>query len=601
MSIISYTGRTVTVMVGAVNISQYLVNLTVAWPPYEPGQPATAQGQLELDLGSADLDLFDLFQRPDLWRPGQAQVRVSVDGNLLPIFRIDRYSYDKQQLSATATIVQVLDLVRGEPAEPPAIPTDDINKTPHVNSLSANALDYFAGTYGFKLAEVSKRLIDNEFVNTPVDGDITTDFTLFTDDDTADRPIQYVDGVAQVDQFAGAVFGALTVNTNEDVILVDIDPTNKTALFDRPASAVEMEEDLANVDFWSPTAYLETERYTQSSFGRFIFRENREDDELDNVTPDGRFYFQLTEEEKAHDEIFEVEDGQPGDEIFAAEKKTIFYQYVDRDFRVTGTTLEARTALLTPAVQLLLEPFPNKEDDEIVYQVVTVKEWPKRRIDPTNDDFSKTEFTAAEVIVEGPKLKAVFKPKNVLDKDSPTDFSLALASKEVLTTRAPAVIEPEVIKDDEDNKYVAQSRIPLIPRLPLPDYPLTLTTIVSTYTLPAESPSWVPFSPKPLIINYDFVTSQEGADRLVELMAKRELSRRDSKQLTLPIPTEWLEAGCPMAPVVNLGDAKYQLDGITLSLGQEEAVMTCSALYLSKLLNPVPEPTATITIPTGTV
>lgn len=601
-ALIDYTGRVVDVTVGAVNVTSNLLSVSMTSPGYEPKQRATWSGVLDLDLSrETDLAAYDMFTNPQIWRPGQAQVRITVDGELLPIMRIERYAADFQQLSATATLVQAIDLVRGEEPELPEIPCEDINKTPHVDSFADSTNEFFAGTYSTPLREVCERLVAKEFEGTPLAGAVTTDFSLFNDTlHLCDRPTQYVDGIAQADEFVGCVFGAMTMDNTESVVMVDMDPASKTVLFSRPRSAVEIELDLDNIDFWSPRAYLEGELFTpEGASSTFIFQE-RENDELDNLVPDGRFFFQKTTEQRTHDEIFEVEEGQASDEIFDAERKTIFYQYVDRDWETDGAAnASAKLIFLSEAVQAELEPFPNEEANETLYQTVTIKEWPKRRIDPENDAFEKNVFAAAEVIVEGPTVKAVLKPKLVLDPDQPTDFTLQIASKETLTTRAPAILEPEVIIDEGGQRYIAQSRIALAPRLPLPDVPLGKTEVIATYDLPAETPAWTPFTTKPLYVRFGFVPSQAEADRVIQLIAERELARRDSVRLTMPIPIEWLQAGCPIAPLANIYDTQYQLDAITLTMNQNEAVFTCSGLRQSTLSAAVPDSGSAVFIPTG--
>jgi hypothetical protein len=64
-----------------------------------------------------------------------------------------------------------------------------------------------------------------------------------------------------------------------------------------------------------------------------------------------------------------------------------------------------------------------------------------------------------------------------------------------------------------------------------------------------------------------FLPDAGAARHLAQKIAQRESWRRDSSKITMPIPDEWLAAGCPPMRRVSLNGSSWQMDGPIVSLG----------------------------------
>jgi hypothetical protein len=119
-------------------------------------------------------------------------------------------------------------------------------------------------------------------------------------------------------------------------------------------------------------------------------------------------------------------------------------------------------------------------------------------------------------------------------------------------TGKPGCLTPAPVKED---------------RQPLPEYPLE-TVPVSGMAI-VRPIGWEPIYKRNLVVDVGFCPSVGQANYLAQQIADREWRRRDSIKITMPLPIEWLAAGCPPLPRVFLGDGNFEADGLILAISNQ--------------------------------
>jgi hypothetical protein len=94
--------------------------------------------------------------------------------------------------------------------------------------------------------------------------------------------------------------------------------------------------------------------------------------------------------------------------------------------------------------------------------------------------------------------------------------------------------------------------------------------------------NWTPLCRRDLTLEVGFLPDVGVANYLAQRVAEREAWRRDSVNVVMPIPDEWLIAGCPALRRCHLHDGDWQMDGLILSMQEGEAKFAFTAARINR-------------------
>jgi hypothetical protein len=541
-------------LIGSFNATDYLDEIALSLPMHEITQKLTWSGRFKVSFNRKAIaqgltaDQFDQGATPSRWRPGQQPIRLYIKGYPLPVMRIDRYAYNPQTGIGEGSLHQIIDAVATDrPATKGEIevyytPLDAI-----VNSLLKVAFRESAVDPGFSVGGLAGQLLGGFVTRNPI---------------------------ADAQKLLGTQWRTLTVDTSEVTRSHYCGLNN--VLFSRALNQIEIEPDIDHINF---------------AASRIIVTGSRQVPKIITPVPGSpKPKLQKTKENLPYTEVY------PGSTLYTtpqtfqvqSEKKQIHYQYEDDD------SIEFYFFSLVfggvPSLGFELQSRANRVypgDNNKAFQVVTVKEWPKGRIKSLGDD---STLAIAQLEVQTETRRRTWVPKLLLVPTvagQPEDYSLVLKKDEKLTTPPttdnsnqgtttdtrtgqPTILEPKAIVEGQK---------------PIADQPMETEPILGVAQV---SPAgWSPIAPNDQIIEVGFLPDKDVATQLANNIAVREARRRDSMAVTMPIPDEWLIAGCPILPTVVLWDGAWLAEGLIVSLQGTEAKFAFTAARISRAGIPV--------------
>lgn len=531
-----------TVHVGAFEITNYLESLKLSTPKSDLGRPLGWVGDFELNFtysaevaGLTHAD-FDPLQTPARWRPGVAVITVTIAGYTLPKMRIRKYTYNEQTRQGRADLHQILDLVSGDR------PAVDIDTT--------------IGRNGEPLESAATKLIQAAFAGATITPTITLGTltpTGYLDDRLSTR-----DPMQDAQKLVGSCYSWLCVDSSEAIRAVSGDPANRPVVFVRSLNQVEWEPDQDGIDFAAEKVIVTGSRKAAAP-GNFVIKvlnaaqEQSHDDEgrqIRLVVP--------TYKKKAdlYPDIYRDENGLPTDTgIILAEIKTTDYHYWG-----IGQNFETLPAI---DVDGSLEFFPDIAGlgYEVGELVETVTSTQKTRGEIYSDQFpGDTGLVEAEKLVERDYAKIQYLTRGETNPDAyPGDVVLEVAKAEAIKSGR---VEPDGAVRNQKGK--GGKPLELEPRYKR-EYSYTAAdTPMVTENLKGECSiapaNWTPFRNKPIVEDVGFLPSQAHADNLARQIAYRETRFRDAINITMPMPLEWLAAGCPPLARCRIHNAELQIE-----------------------------------------
>jgi hypothetical protein len=541
-------------LIGTFDCTDYLDAIAISVPKHELTQPLVWTGQFSLSYnrkaisnGLSEAEFSQLLT-PNRWRPGQQQVQLIINGYPLPMLRIERYAYNTLTGRAEGTLTQLLALVAG-------------NRPGKTVGLSFETLYVSAGKwigntfqvtkyYGSKLNGVVKKLAEQAFVGATVSPIIEIsglEGLMFP-------AIVTRDPVADAQKLCGVNYHWLTVDKDETIRTVSGSPG--ATIFDRTLGQVDWEPDLQNINFAANKVYV-TGVYQVPS-------PSVSDDTTTEVIDDqGRISRQTTTETRLASAIFlSLKDSAQGQYTITSEVKTIYYQYSDQNSAPTEIANLVNLPYEISQTILLAIQYANKKNLIDPYQTITVVTQPGGRIYSSLG--VNTDMHIASIEVQSDYRRAKWAPKGVVTSGNDKDFTLVLESKETL-------------KEAPFNYYADRTNLEASPYAE-PRQPASAANLATESVLgkAAMTPAgWTPIYSAPYVVDVGFLPPSI-ATQLATALAAREQYRRDAVQITLPIPIEWLAAGCPLLACCQVYDGLFQMDGIILSLAEGMAKFSFS-------------------------
>jgi hypothetical protein len=549
--------------IGAFDASAFLNSFSLNCSPLEINAPALWSGDFELDYnriamrsGLTEND-FDPLHTPARWRPGQAVVQIKINTYPLPPLRIENYVYDAKTRTGRGRLVQLLALIGGDrPAAEPdvIIPGDGLPLNRAIEELLKSA---------YALANLTPTLAIS---NTAITGVIHA-------------PLTTRDPIADAQKLAGVNWQWLTVTPTESTTVFSCNPSDHGVLFSRSIGQVEWEPDLDAIHFAAPKVIVTGSRQILDDVPACPNDPNPAADSK------GRPKRVTTEQFEPFGKVF-PQSGTSTNPVISM-RKTIQYAYnkADTGISTIGWSLPFDVGSdLNTATSLNTKDF----DANTPIKTLTVIEEPFGKVFPKSG--TSANLVVSKAIVETPFVRAEYIPFGVIFPSSGTSLNLYAAPREVLTNQRVAQkpdhggeIDPLTGKPRCFEKPPELEDAQPVPQKPLKTEVIKGEAIVTT-------PNWTPLIPRPLIEEVGFIPTPGHATSLAQQIALREQRRRSAVQVGMPIPTEWLQAGCPVAFRLLCHDGEFWGEGPIVAFSEGFAEFSFSGGRIGTLATVIAEP-----------
>lgn len=554
--------------IGAFDCTDYLDEFAIALPIHEITQPLLWSGRFKISfnktarqrsLTEAD---FDQSLNPGRWRPGQAPVSMNIKGYPLPVLRIERYAYNPQTKTGEGNLVQI----------PQLLATDRPEKEISTGGAIADGAPLNPAYYSVGYAV--DRLVEIAFVGCTVQ----PQRQLGSQSGGIWGKIASRNPINDAQRLLGTQWRWLVVDQDEVIKSVTGDPLTQPIVFTRTLGQLEWEPDIDHINFDAESVIV-TGSHQQPA------KIPCQDEPVPiNPTLDrkGRIKVQKTTEYQPFSKVFARNSGGDLSPTISAQK-WIFYNYVD------DQNWDSQLWQFIPG-NLLFEIQNDRPTADApaegVAQTVTVEEWPAGRI------FSKlgtnTSLAVAVLELQSETRKARYVPAGVLNSKLGQNFTLTEERKEKLITKPyfPSISNHAGNIDPKTGKAKCLEPLPQPEkRQELAEVPLE--TVVVKGTARVAPAGWNPILKRDHVVEVGFLPDQGAANYLAQQIAQREAWRRDSVQVTMPIPTEWLVAGCPPLGRCTLHDGTWQMSGLIISMVDQEAKFAFTAARIDRAGVPV--------------
>jgi hypothetical protein len=551
---LDYAGRFIEVAFGSFDASFYLDGLQLEAPFVQLGDTLTWRGSFRVcctrdALADGLEDEFDERLRPARWRPNQVPVAIKIDGHPLPKMRIEDYRYDRRTRTGEGRLWQIVDAVAG--IRPPV----DI----------AYVLD------GEAITLTCNRLINEAFKKaTNVPGKaISGVFGNFYGVLNSSDPIR------DAQRLAATSWRWLTVSPSEQIVTTG---GYSPSLFSRNSDEYELEPDKGNVNFQNTRVIVS---------GAYQTPDLRPNDCPTNANGsldrNGRPERQATQEKRPFSVVFPPSRGEAGNDatLIVAEEKIVLYQYPDSQNQYLIGELAGTNGIVGMEIQRIYSLYQNDPtaDKTKPCQTIVIKRQPAGRLfESLGKD---TTLVVAEVTIEAKERKAVYapfgvvfpppKPKQGEAIDSATNFGLIAKTIEDLTT--------QVIPDNNHHGGAIDERTgqPIcFDRREVEPPQIRPLRKLRTITVKAEAAiapiGWKAIVPNPLTLDLGWLPDGASADKLARELAAQIHRRRSAMKVTMPIPNEWLVAGCPPTGRCTLDGDDWELEAISISADSQRLV-----------------------------
>lgn len=509
-----------TFTIGGWDATNYLDSLSISLPMSEPGNPLIWTGNFSLSYNlSAQPNgdtaaSFDEWANPNRWRQAQAPVVLAIHGHQLPVMRIDRYAYNPETNTGEGTLTQVLGLPVGDR------PSSD----PELEVLSQS------GAITQSLALVVRRLLAAAFAlpycRIPVAIGAISVAGSIAGKITSRNPI------ADANRIVGNAWRWLWVDRNEQVTECSGDPNVNALVFSRAADTFEWERDLEGIEQPSDRVIV-TGQYNR------IKPPPAEPTPQNPIDQSVRPRVQRTEEKQPIGKF----DGTANEAEIISERKWIFYWYP----KDTAWPAEA-TPFLPPSLVAIAaaDPVMQDADPDAPAKTITVIQWPAVRIFADLEGDFSLRIGTIEYQSEYQRLQ--YQAAGVVFPETrENDFSTVLAKRDILLT--PPVnrfaqvaytgeIDPITgfaVRLEPIAKAEARQRAPEVELEQVPVKGLALMAPIG----------WIPTIARTQVLEVGFLPSDGAAQYLAQQIAARESRRRNQLEITMPLPIEYLAAGCP--------------------------------------------------------
>jgi hypothetical protein len=582
---VSIQVRPFTLFFGAFDATDYLNALTISAPHFEMDGALIWTGSFEVGFNrkaqarGLTAAAFDPLTNPSVWRPGQQPVTLKIQGYPLPVLRVDRYVYNSETNKGQGTFTQILLAIEGDrPAVEPEIAIGQQTPISEVVGL------LLAG--GFATSREQSLIVLSGLTG------------------VIDSKISTRNPIADAQKLCGLNWQWLTVDGAETVRTVSGDPATNPILFQRALSQLPAggwEPDLDAIHFASEKVIISGSHQVPGnpdcSDGREI---------PGNADEKGRVYYNETASTAPFETLFPGRTEYARDSLIPSERKETFYCYADRPYFISGAFGGA-----SPSQTYTLYSFAGMTGAGAIADWIAEGlrnrnkeaegEGPIATLTHTKQPYAKVfagarfsaELVTSSVTFECAAFNATFVPRGLL-------FAAEVQSSLLDGTRIypqdlyPSQIERRETKDMPKGQPHSSQIDPKTGRpqclekqpqpAPIekaPEIPMETEVIRAEAII--QPNGWVPLHQKPLAIDLGFIPSQGHADNIARQIAFREVRRRDAVQITMPLPIEWLMAGCPLLGRCLVHDGEFQIDAPIVDLKGDQLTFSFSGGRIRRL------------------
>jgi hypothetical protein len=555
-------------LIGSFDATDFLDAIELSLPHFEIAQPLIWTGRFRINYNRKAEKLypethFNPLYMPSLWRTGQQQVRLRIRTYDLPVLRIERYAYNEQTRTGEGTLTQILGLAM---TDRPAI-EPDIEVSQRSMGAAIDALVVAAFEGGYNLVRVPGTAVYGGSPNGTVCSLPTPGRNIAGIGNIVYGGLATRNPIVDAQRLAGVAWQWLNVDNTEIIRTVDGNPNAAPHLFTRTLGEVDWQPDADNINFAASKVIVTGS--AQIPAPPDCPKDVPTNPYLDNK---GRPKIQKTQEIQPISVIFPSETGNLNPIV--SEEKTIAYQYPD------DSSLAIPPGLMP--VDLLFEVQKNTTPKfSAPYQTVTIYQQPAGRI--FSELGSNTTLYTAKIEIQNDLFKSSYVPAGVLDPSLGSNFTLKLEKRETLTTTPvdPALAHGGGIDPQTGKPYCLEPKPQPEQRKSVAQNPLkTVPTRGEAEVAPL---GWIPVFNAPYVLDVGFLP-QMLANPLAQQIAAREQRRRDAVQITMPIPTEWLAAGCPPLALCTIHDGTFQIDAPIVVLGDGEAKLSFSGGRINRFV-----------------
>ncbi len=593
MPTLDYTLNQFSFKVGDIEFADYSTSLNLNAPYYELGQPLWWTGQFAVNwvirLGGHPETMLDQDFRPDLWRPGQAIVKIVINGFAFPWLRIEDYKYNEATQTGEGNLKPLAGLFQRD--RPSTQPDIEINQSP--------------------LLTVATALVNAAAFKTRVP--LQVSLTGLTGD--LDSPISTRNPISEAQRLCEVNWQWLSHGATEQVVTIDGDPRQHPARFARSLSEVVWQPDVGNINFAASRVIATGNRQVPDP-SRDCPDENASD--KSELTRKGRQRLHKTNTEGLYKDVFKIYDTDGSqDNRVITEEKVIFYRYVDEwALDTTGTNYLGVVFFGMPEIyerpdwhfrSLATGKYPEWADPESAAQTVTVTRKPKGVIFPRFKRQLKNlgqleNLIVAEVEISSNEFRVTYVPESSMEKNPHPNtvfggegvLAMQLRDRENLQTdRSEGTRSGE--KDPNTNKPKCfEPKTQPEPRQLTPDRPqITQPLKAECNVLPAN---WTPIWEDVYTQDFGFVPTPEHMQKLACALAVREAARRDAVFVTMPLPPEWAAAGFKPLDRCYIHNSHLYIDAPIIQIQKAGDSYECRFSFnggkLDKIAPPIAPPPA---------
>jgi len=636
MTTLDYSVKDFDFLVGGVDFSPYLTSLSVSSGNSDITTPLVWRGDFEIvrtqNCPLTDND-FSEFATPARWRRGVAQIQLNFFGLPALRLRIDSYRYYNGKGSGKLT--QVLDLVEFDR------PSEEIGDFSYggqrVGTAIAALLTHAIGGTGTSF-DLGAFLPD-----AALDGELTTRTPIADAQKLCGVYWQWlytdVNGVIRVNSRQGSPMplfvrpsGQFEAVPDEDAIhfaaeKVIVAGSHEIA---KPYETTEEDEVEAIALIKADIKKAETKfkfiaaaaKNAKAAVEKILVEQPdfREQVTVKQLDEKGRAVKTTVTSRKPLAALFPT---QKYLNLVVSQEKSINNYYRDAS--------EPNTAVLPPEVAGNTQPQPIEGFNSALYRTVIVVKEPRGVIFP--DLAPDASLITSSIVDESITKKTVWQPLGVVtpnwreenvtysDDGRGRRASLIVSSEETITGGLPLTeIGSKIISVTTQEKEVEAAEVKLKSlKADLVAAKVKFTSpktgITARYERPVEpeekvespevelitesfkgvaliqSIGWNPFVSKVQVENVGFLPSQGTANSLASRIAFREIARRDGLIVEMPLPIEWVSAGCPPFATAYLDTDAVMIDAPIIEMKGTTLVFSFTGERLGsvpKVLNTTP-------------
>lgn len=531
-------------------ITDYLDGFALSAPDMDLGQKLTWGGTFEvcynskaLRSGLTEAD-FSPYTHPERWRQDRKltiEIYTATDTPTRIPLRIQSYAYRPQDSESpgigSGNFYQLIDSVD---KDRPAVVADEFE----------------VGNNGNPIAAIVPRLLQLAFSGAAVAPPPPSAPGLWG---VIDDKIVTRNPVSDAADVAATCWHWLTTRLDEGLTTINGNPLTHPILFARARGQYEITPELDGRGDWYSRAIV-TGSYQKAGPPDEDCGEDQAPQDLDSQN---RPKIIRSVSYATFAEVFPSSNGSSN--TTTLESKVILYQYGNSLPQENLTSLWSQVSAsmtVNGNVASYIPSIPATDEDAVV-ATMTIRQRPAGNIFEALG--TATNLRIYEIEIESDRRKVKLRPWGLIKESEGSNFTLYPSPDEQLEATSasrpqtqPALTDP----NDPTSKRCLEKRPEVEPQQPAPNYKMETVPVRGECTIAPTN--WAPILGLPKIEDFGFLPSQNHASYNACQLAARLARLSDPWNVEIPVPDEWVVAGCPPYFRAHLHDAHYECEAIAL-------------------------------------